>query len=190
MAFLIAFLITLLSLTVVIRFIYYKRTGNKDYLFTFYMIGIVVFFISLSLKSVDLGLGMALGLFAVFGIIRYRTNVIPIKEMTYLFIVIGISLINGVSVHEESAQIMALGGNAFILIITAILENVWLKGKDESKHIVFEHIELIKPENREALITNLEERTGLEITRVNVGKIDFLRDVADITIFYKSDEND
>ena len=128
-------------------------------------------------------MGFALGLFAVFGILRYRTEAIPIRHMTYLFIVIGISMINALS--NKSISIFELiFTNGFISLITYLIDRVWFQTLEESKNILYEKIDLIKPENQEDLIKDLKERTGLPIHAVKVEKIDFLRDTASITIYY------
>ena len=128
-------------------------------------------------------MGFALGLFAVFGILRYRTEAIPIRQMTYLFIVIGISMINALS--NKSISIFELiFTNSFITLITYLIDRVWFQSIEESKNILYEKIDLIKPENQEDLIQDLKERTGLPIHAVKIVKIDFLRDTASITIYY------
>jgi len=134
-------------------------------------------------------LGFALGLFAVFGILRYRTEPIPIKEMTYLFIVIGLAMINALANKKISwAELMFV--NTTILLVTFSFEKLWFNNEVQSKNVVYERIDLIKSENRLVMIEDLRERTGLDIVKVQVGKIDFLRDVATVTIFYKADLKD
>jgi hypothetical protein len=128
-------------------------------------------------------MGMALGLFAIFGIIRYRTRQIPIKEMTYLFLVIGISVMNALSSKKITYAELGLT-NFLLLAVTFAAERLMLLRHESSKAITYEKIELIKPENREKLILDLEERTGLTINRVEIGKIDFLKDSARINIYY------
>ena len=131
-------------------------------------------------------LGFALGLFAVFGILRYRTEPIPIKEMTYLFIVIGLAMINALANKKISwAELMFV--NSTILLVTFSFEKLWFNNEVQSKNVVYERIDLIKNENRLAMIEDLRDRTGLDIIKVQVGKIDFLRDVATVTIFFKAD---
>jgi hypothetical protein len=126
---------------------------------------------------------MALGLFAIFGIIRYRTDAIPIKEMTYLFVVIGVSVINSLA-NQKMSYAEIFGANIIILSVLVIIERYWALKQEESKSIVYENIENIKPENYEILKRDLEKRTGLEINNVTIGDIDFLRDIAKVTIFY------
>ena len=131
-------------------------------------------------------MGFALGLFAVFGILRYRTEAIPIRQMTYLFIVIGISMINALS-NKSVSIFEVLFTNGLITLITYLIDRLWFQTIEEKKSIVYEKIELIKPENKQALIQDLKERTGLPIHEVKVDKIDFLRDTAAVTIYYNRD---
>jgi hypothetical protein len=138
------------------------------------------------LASVKLQLGFALGLFAVFGIIRYRTNPIPIKEMTYLFLVITISVINAISSKKVSYAEL-LFANAAILISTFILEKLMMLRHLSHRVVIYERIDLIKPNKRAELLADLKDRTGLEIKRIEIGKIDFLKDVAWITIHFIND---
>ena len=180
-------IMTLVFLTIIIRFLYYPKTKRKDYLFTYYLIGLVTFFLCFGLKKLDIDTGMGLGLFAIFGIIRYRTNPIEIKEMTYLFIVIGVSVINSLSSKQISVVEMSIV-NATLILITFGLEYLWLLKHETRKTIIYEKIDLIKPENEAIMLADLEERTGLKINRFEIGKIDFLKDVAEVRIFYFDDE--
>ena len=175
--------INFIFLIIIVRLIYYRTKDDKDYVFTFIMFNILTFFICFLLRKVPMQMGFALGLFAVFGILRYRTEAIPIRQMTYLFIVIGISMINALS--NKSISIFELiFTNSFITLITYLIDRVWFQSTEESKNILYEKIDLIKPENQEDLIQDLKERTGLPIHTVKIVKIDFLRDTASITIFY------
>jgi hypothetical protein len=178
----------LIVVVLLVRYLYYKVTPRKDYLFTYILISVVVFFMVFLLENIKIELGFALGLFAIFGIIRYRTRQIPIREMTYLFLVIGISVINALS-NRKVSYAELLFTNLALIGVTFLLEKVFLM-KNESKRVVnYENIELIKPENRAALIADLEERTGLNISRVEIGRIDYLRDSARVFIFYFESEN-
>ena len=181
------FLFNLGIVTVLVRAIYYPVTKRKDYLFTYLLFSIIVFFLCQLLSNVKLGLGFALGLFAIFGIIRYRTDPIPIKEMTYLFIVIGIAAINGLA-NKKISYSELLFTNFAILIITYGLENIWLLKHESRRTVIYEKIELIKPENHQQLLEDLCNRTGLNIHRFEIGRVDFLRDTARIRIFFFDDE--
>jgi hypothetical protein len=151
------------------------------------MIGIIVFFLCFTLKKYELDIGMALGLFAIFGIIRYRTHPIPIKEMTYLFVVIGVSVVNSLA-NQKMSYAEILSANIVIVITLFIIERVWFTHNVSVKIINYEKIENIKPENAAALRADLEERTGLKIENITVGDVDFLRDSAKITVTYYNDK--
>jgi hypothetical protein len=180
----IRFLLNLFFLTAVVKYIYYKRSQKKKYLFTFYLIGIVVFFLCFTLKKYELDLGMALGLFAIFGILRYRTMPLEVKEMTYLFVVIGIAVMNGLSNKKMSyAEIIA--ANSIIVLTLYILERYWTRTEVFSKEVLYETIENIRPENHDKLKEDLEKRLGVTIIRFEIGNVNFLRDVAKITVHYK-----
>jgi len=180
-------MINLVLLTIIIRYLYYNKTKRKDYLFTYYLIGTITFFLCFGLKKLDIDTGMGLGLFAIFGIIRYRTDAIEIKEMTYLFLIIGISVVNALASNQVSISEMAVI-NVTVVIMTYILEYKWLVKHETRKTINYERIDLIIPEKYEAMKLDLEKRTGLAINRVEVGKIDFLNDTAQIRIYYYADE--
>ena len=180
-------IINLIFLTIIIRFLYYPITKRKDYLFTYYLIGIITFFLCFGLKKLDIDTGMGLGLFAIFGIIRYRTDAIEIKEMTYLFLVIGLSVVNSLASRQISMAELAVINTSTVLL-TYGLEYLWLLKHETRKTITYERIELIRPENYEEMLADLQERTGLEINRFEVGKIDFLNDTAQVRIFYYADE--
>lgn len=183
------FLLNSIALVIIVRYLYYPKTKRKDYLFTYFLIGSLIFLMCYLLANVQLQLGFALGLFAVFGIIRYRTDAVPIKEMTYLFIVIGLSVINALSGTNVSI-VNLLFTNFAIIAITYGLERVWLLKHESSKIIVYEKINLIKPENYNLLLEDLKSRTGISITRFEIGRIDFLRDTTRIKIYYyETDDN-
>ncbi len=126
---------------------------------------------------------MALGLFAIFSIIRYRTDAIPIREMTYLFVVIGISVTNALT-GKDSSLVGLLFINLTLLILVYGFERIWMLKHESSQLVIYEKIELIKPQKHQELIQDLEDRTGLKINRVSIGKIDFMRDIAQIMIYY------
>ncbi len=181
--FTVRFVFNLLVIIIIVRYIYYKSSRRKDYLFTYLLISVTVFMIATALESVKLELGLALGLFAVFGIIRYRTDPIPIREMTYLFVVIGVSIINALT-GSNSTFWELIFVNLMLIFVTWGGEYYWTYKHVSSKRIIYDKIELIKPENQQLFIADLEERTGLNISRVEIGRIDFLKDVAEINIYY------
>ncbi len=179
--------INLVFITIIVRYIYYRITQRKDYLFTYYLIGFIIFFICFSLKKLDIDTGMGLGLFAIFSIIRYRTSQIEIKEMTYLFIVIGLSVVNSLASNKISMTELLIV-NGFMLTLTYLLEYYWLLKHETRKTIVFENIKLVHHNEMHLLKKEIEKRTGLKINRLEVGKINFLDDTAQVRIFYYDDE--
>lgn len=179
--------VNLIFMTIIIRYLYYPITKRKDYLFTYYLIGIITFFLCFGLKKLEIDTGMGLGLFAIFGIIRYRTDAIEIKEMTYLFLIIGISVTNALASSKISILEMALI-NFSVVGITYGLEYLWLLKHETRKTIIYERIDLIRPEHYEEMKADLEDRTGLAINRFDIGKIDFLNDTAQVRIYYYDDE--
>lgn len=172
---------------IIVRYIYYPITKNKDYLFTYLLISLTVFLLCILLDSVKIELAFALGLFAIFGIIRYRTDPIPIKEMTYLFLVIGVSVINALANKKISYSELVFA-NVMIIAVTYGLEKIWLLRHETRKNIIYEKIDLIGPDKRDELLLDLKERTGIDVVRVEIRRIDFLKDIAYIRIFYY--END
>jgi hypothetical protein len=187
---LLRFSLNLIIVALIVRGLYYPTARRKDYLFTFLMISTVVFLLCILLESVKLQLGFAFGLFAIFGILRYRTNAIPIKEMTYLFIIIGLSVVNALA-NKKVSWAELLFTNLIIVGIIYGLEKLWLLKHESSKVVTYEKIDLIKPEKYELLKKDLEERTGLKINRIEIGKIDFLRDTAKLVIhYYERDVNE
>ncbi|MDL2221219.1 DUF4956 domain-containing protein [Parabacteroides sp. OttesenSCG-928-N08] len=168
---------------VIIQFFYYKKSRRKDYYFTFMLFSVTIFLLLFLLESIPMQIGFALGLFAIFGMIRYRTETVQIREMTYLFVIIGISVVNGLATAVPYVSVMT-ANLLFILVIWLLESNRFLKHTSH-KIVLYEKIELIKPDRKEELMADLKERTGLEILKVEVGHIDFLRDVAFIKVYYK-----
>ena len=185
--FVLRFFLNTTVIIILVRWLYYPKTRRKDYLFTYILISSIVFLLCFLLANVKLQIGFALGMFAIFGIIRYRTDALPIKEMTYLFLIIGVSVINALT-NAETSLIDLLFSNFVIIFITFGLEKLWLIKHESSKLIIYEKINLIREDKYDELVKDLQERTGIKkINRVEVGKINFLRDICDITIYYYSD---
>ena len=182
---LIKLIINVIFLTGIIRFIYYKYSKKKEYLFTFYLIGTVVFFLCFTLKKYELDLGMALGLFAIFGILRYRTTPIDVKEMTYLFVVIGISVMNALS-NKKMSYVEILSANSIILLVVYFFERFYNQNMVLKKDIIYETIENIHPDNHHILKEDIQQRLGVQIVKLEIGDINFLRDTAEITVYYKN----
>lgn len=177
------FFLNLAFLTIIVRWFYYGTTRRKDYLFTFYLVSIIVFFLAFTLKKYNIDVGLALGLFAIFGIIRYRTDPIPIREMGYLFIVIGLSIMNALA-NKKLSYAEILFSNLAITIAIGVIEKLWHLQYEVSKKITYENIENIKPDNYDILKADLEFRTGLKINHLSIGDIDFVKDSATIYIHY------
>lgn len=168
---------------IIIRLIYYPIYKQKEYLFTYFLFNILIFLVCILLSGVKLKLGFAFGLFAIFAILRYRTEQIPIKEMTYLFAVIIVAVVNALS-SKKISYAELLFTNLVIVGTIYGLEKIWLQKKETIKTVTYEKIELIKPENYQQLIKDLRERTGLDIHRVDIVSINFLRDTARLKIYY------
>lgn len=169
------------------RYIYFPLTRRKEYLFTYVLISSVVFLICFLLDNVKLQMGLALGLFAIFGIIRYRTDAIPIKEMTYIFIVIGLSVVNSLA-NKKISFVEIFLANVIIFCITYGLEKVWFLKHELKKYVRYENIENIKLQNYDKLKQDLENRLGLVINRIEIGKVDFLNDTALINVYYYEED--
>lgn len=177
---LIRFAFNALVVTIIIHLLYYPKSRRKDYYFTFSLIAVSIFFLIFLLGGVKLKVGFALGLFAIFGIIRYRTESMPVREMTYLFVIIAISVINALASH----LVQALVANVlFIGWIWLCESNKWIKHV-ACKLVLYDRPEMTAPDRYNDLIDDLKKRTGLEIQRVEVGHIDFLRDTAMLKVYY------
>lgn len=185
---LIAFLINLASIMIVVRGLYYPKCKRGEFFFTYILIAISTFMLIYVLGDVKLKAGIALGLFAIFSIIRYRTEQVAIREMTYLFIIIAMSAINGLTVSELSLGEVLIINILFIASIW-ICESKLLISHYSYKVIKYDNINLITPDKREELIADLEKRTGLKIEKVEVGAIDFLKDAAIVKMYYKSNSS-
>ena len=182
---LLAFLINLIAILIIVRGLYYPKCKRGEFFFTYILIAISTFMLIYVLGDVKLKAGIALGLFAIFSIIRYRTEQVAIREMTYLFIIIALSAINGLTVSELSIGEVIIINILFIMSIW-ICESKLLISHYSYKVIKYDNVNLITPEKREELIADLEKRTGLKIEKVEVGSIDFLKDAAIVKMYYKS----
>tara|TARA_B100001758_G_scaffold238054_1_gene240794 strand:- start:122 stop:901 length:780 start_codon:yes stop_codon:yes gene_type:complete len=173
-----------LIIGIIILCFYYPSNRNKNYVFTYLLISVVVFFLCFLLENVKLELSFALGLFAIFGIIRYRTETIPIKEMTYLFVVVGLSVINALA-NKKISYSELLFANFAVLGLSYFFERIWLlQNTFKSKVVLYEKIDMITAEKRSDLLQDLELRTGLKIEKIEIENIDLLRDTAKIKIYY------
>ena len=178
------FLINFFFLTALIRFTYFRFTQRANYLLTFYLVGTVVFFLCFTLKKYEIDLGLALGLFAIFGILRYRTDQLNIREMTYLFVVIGLSIINALS-NKKMSYIEILTANTVVILMAYYLDRYWSRQKTASKDILYQSLDYIKPDQHELLKKDLEDKLGFEILNIEIGQIDFERQTVKVKIRYK-----
>lgn len=182
-SFLLSFGFNFLIAFLLVRLIYYPSTHNKRYVFTFLAFNTVIYFVLSFMTSIEIGVGVGFGLFAIFSILRYRTDPIPIREMTYLFIIVALPVMNSAGANSD-IWTKLVAANAVILAIMWVLEKEWGFRYEASKRVVYEKIELIRPECRAELQADLEQRTGLKIKRISIGKVDFLHDTADMKIYY------
>ena len=184
---LIAFLINIIAILIVVRGLYYPKCKRGEFFFTYILIAISTFMLIYVLGDVKLKAGIALGLFAIFSIIRYRTEQVAIREMTYLFIIIALSAINGLTVSELSyGEVLIV--NALFIVSIWLCESKLLISHYSYKVIKYDNINLITEDKREELVADLEKRTGLKIEKVEVGSIDFLKDAAIVKMYYRSKE--
>lgn len=169
----------------IVRFIYYPVTQDKRYVLTFITFSTITYFVLGLLTSIDLSIGVGFGLFAIFSVLRYRTDEMPPREMTYLFVFIALPIMNSVLMEDgEVAQLLA--SNAFVLVVLFLLEKGWGFRFEDSQRVIYDRIELVAPQRRDELIADLKARTGLKIESVEVRRLDLLRDVAELRITYSS----
>jgi len=187
--FAIRYAFNLIMVYIVVRVIYYPRHKNKDFLFTFFLFNTVNFLICFLLSTTKLKLGFAFGMFAIFSILRYRTVSVPIREMGYFFVCVTLGLLNSLADVTNGWPILLLS-NSILLILIFLLERSQSLAHENYKEINYERIDLIKPDRREEMIKDLIDRTGLPIHRVEINKIDFLKDVTRIKAFYLSTTNE
>ncbi|MBN1313127.1 MAG: DUF4956 domain-containing protein [Anaerolineae bacterium] len=180
---LVSFAINFVIVFVIVRFIYYPQQRDKNYVFTFIAFNTIIFFVMGLLNNADISLGVGFGLFAIFSILRYRTETIPIREMTYLFIVIALPVLNAVLLNGQFYGELAVA-NLATMGVLYVLERGWGFRYETRKTITYERIEMIRPENWALLLADLQQRTGLPIKRIEIGKLNFLRDSAEIHIYY------
>ena len=181
---LIRFTFNLIVAYVIIKLIYHRDHKGNDFVFTYFMFNSLIFFFAYILGNLDVNIAFGFGLFAVFAILRYRTDPIPIKEMTYLFIVITIGVINALSANNVAFS-EVLFANAAIVVLTYFLERYWVNNLLKSKAIVYDDLDKIAPEKNRELIDELSEKTGLNLLRAKVGRINFKSNRVNIRVFYK-----
>lgn len=180
--FILGFLINFSVALFLVRWIYVPASPVKSHVFTFMAFNTIIYFVISILTSSEMGIGIGFGLFAIFSLLRYRTDPIPIREMTYLFIIVALPVMNSAAVSDQKWVEMIIA-NATVLLVLFLLEKGWGFRYEISKSILYEKIDLIVPERRAELIADLEKRTGLKVKRVHVGRLDFMRDVATLEVF-------
>ncbi len=180
---LIRFSLDIAIATFLIVFVYLRHQKKYEYAFTYYLFNALIFFVCYMLSSATLSIGFAFGLFAIFAILRYRTDPIPIKEMTYLFLLITLGVINALSSPTISVLELLIP-NVTIASMAYLLERIWYKDALEELDIIYEKIDNIKPGREEQLLTDIKDRTGLTVVRYRILRTDFLRDTATIKIYY------
>lgn len=181
--FLLGAMFNLFVAMLITRFIYYPLTQTKTFVFTFIAFNTIIYFVLALLTSTSLGVGVGFGLFAIFSVLRYRTDEMPIREMTYMFILIALPVVNSVLINTADYGKLLIA-NAFVFIMLFILEREWGFRFEGNKHVIYDVIELITPDNQDKLLADLRRRTGLGVKRAEVISIDFLRDVAELKIYY------
>jgi hypothetical protein len=179
----IGFAVNLLVALVVVRLIYYPTSPNKNYVFTYLAFNTVIYFVMSFLTSAELSLGVGFGLFAIFSVLRYRTSTMSTREMTYLFVVIALPVMNSLVMRENVWGIL-LAVNAVVVAVLFVLEREWGFHYESSQSIRYDRIELITPQNQALLLEDLRLRTGLPIKRVAIGRLNFLNDTAELWVFY------
>ncbi|HEX2906350.1 MAG TPA: DUF4956 domain-containing protein [Phototrophicaceae bacterium] len=168
---------------IIVRCIYYPQQRDKNYVFTFFAFNTIIFFVMGLLNNSEISVGVGFGLFAIFSILRYRTDTIPIREMTYLFVLIALPVLNSILLAQPAYTEFAVANLATIGVLY-VLENGWGFQYETRKTITYERIEMIRPENWPLLLADLQDRTGLPINRIEIGRLNFLRDSAEISIYY------
>ena len=178
--------LNMLFTAVVVRLVYYRLYRNRDYVFTYFLINLVTFSLAYLLSTVRIELGFALGLFAVFGILRYRTEAIRVRNLTYLFVVIGIALLNALA-NGGITLTELLIANAVIVGTVSVLETASFSGREETRLVHYDRIDLLSPTAATELLEDLRKRTHLPVERFEIGDVDLLRDSVDVTIYYRSE---
>ena len=181
---LIRFALNLISLLILIRILYFKYSKKEKFMFTFFLIGIVVFFICALLKDIGMGFGLGFGLFAIFSILRFRTRNFSVKDMAYIFTTIGISVINSMSMQEVPI-FGYLIINSIVIVAVLILEEHLRKNSFSKYSVSYDNLDLLKPGSNHKLIKDLSSRTGHDILRVRVRNLDLKKNVAQLDVYFK-----
>jgi hypothetical protein len=186
----IRYIIDFIAVLILIRLVYFKMYKHRELFFTFFIFNLVIFLICFLLNKVDLSMGAAFGLFAVFSMLRYRTEDISIKDMSYLFLVIAMGLISAVTKINDASELyeyIFLGAvNLLIILVALVFESNFFFKKEEVQIVLYDYCDLIKPEKRTELIMDLREKTGINIHRVSVGRIDFIKKAVQLKVYFYS----
>lgn len=178
------FLIAVIFLFILIRVIYFRYSGKEKFLFSFFLMGIIAFFIVSILRSVYIEMGMGFGLFAVFGLLRLRTRNFTEKDMAYTFTVFGIAVVNSLKL-VKFPLLGVLVINIIIVLAAFLLEEFVLKYKIETHEIIYDKLDLLKPEKKEKLLQDVSLKTGKDVTRIKIRRINYKRKRARLDIYYK-----
>jgi len=181
---LIRFALNLISLLILIQILYFRYSKKEKFMFTFFLIGIIVFFICALLKDIGMGMGLGFGLFAIFSILRFRTRNFCVKDMAYIFTTIGISVVNSMSMQEVPI-FGYLIINSIIIVSVFILEEHLRKNNFSKYSVSYDNLDLLKPGSNNKLIKDLSSRTGHTILRVKVRNLDLKKDVAQLDVYFK-----
>jgi len=199
------FVLNLLVCWVIVHFFYYRKSHRRDYYFTFLAFSSAMLLLLFMMGNVEVGVGLTLGLFAIFGVIRYRTETVPIREMTYLFVIIALAAINGLSsfftlegafsetpryVFNTNGAVVSCMANLLMIGLVLILESGRLVRHTSTKLILYDKIDLIVPEKRAELLADIEKRTGIKAERIEIGHVDFLKDATYIKLYWTSGQGD
>ena len=180
---LLRFVFNFLVCWIIIRFFYYKKSQRRDYYFTFMMFAVVIFLIISLMDNMKMNVAYALGLFAIFGMIRYRTETLRIREMTYLFVVMGVSIINGQALTTSYLELFIT--NLMVILAIWVFEGGKYSKQMSEKVILYDKIDLVNIEREAELKADIEHRTGLKVEKIEIGHIDYLRDAAFVKIWYR-----
>ena len=180
---LLRFFLNIIMVWIIVQFFYYPKSQRRDYYFTFLLISVSIFMLIYLMDGSKIKIGAALGLFAVFGIIRYRTESVPIREMTYLFFLVALSVVNGMAAKLSLAELLV--ANLLFIVSVAVSESNKLVKHVSCKFVKYDNIKLIVPQRREEMKADLEKRLGVKVLSIEIGSVDFLRDSALIKVFYE-----
>jgi len=177
------FALDLVVVVIIVHLIYFRAKPDGNFAFTFYVLNVLVFFVSYLMVGIDIGVGFAFGLFALFTIIRYRSVTLPVKEMSYLFAIVTVAIVNGLSQLGFSwSEVLFV--DAAIIGTIWLLDRIWLPAQMGQEYLVYEKIQNVRPDANETLIADLRARTGLDIKSAQVGRLNFLNDTALVKIRY------